>query len=100
LHVCDIFILPTLHNTKKGLYFVEVALDINLIVGESGSEVVARVDVFDDSVTRTDFLVWNAEDGGGFGFENQFFHLRETINARRGADFEGFFGSSPSVCGG
>ena len=71
-----------------------------MIVVECGSKVVARVEVFDDSVTRTDFLVWNVENGKGFGFENQFFHLRETINARGSADFEGFFGSSPSVCGG
>ena len=74
-YVCDNIILTALHRINKGLYFVEIALGMDLIVGECGSEVVARVEVFDDSVTRTDFLVWDAEDSGRVGLESQFFHL-------------------------
>ena len=57
-------ILTVLHSINKGLCFIEEALGLNLIVGGCRSEVVARVEVFDDSVTRTDFLVWDAENGG------------------------------------
>ena len=45
-------------------------------------------------------LVWDAKDGGRFWLEGQFFHLRETVDALRCADFEGFFSRSPGVGGG
>ena len=81
LQVCDDFISPTLHTINKGFYFVEIALGMDLIVGKRGREVVASVEVFNDSVGRTDFLVWNAQNRGRPWLEGQFFHLREAVDA-------------------
>ena len=37
----------SLHCIDKRLYFVEIALRMDLVVGKDGREIVAGVDVFD-----------------------------------------------------
>lgn len=73
-------ILTALHGINESLQFVEVALWIDLVVRKYWSEVVAGVEVFDGFVVRMNFLDGNAEDGGGFEFKGQFFHLREAVD--------------------
>ena len=92
--------MAVLNRCYEGLYLAVVALRIDLIVGERWSEVVAGIEVFDSSIMSVNLLVWDAKDGGRFWLEDQFFHLKETVDALRCADFEGFFSRSPGVGGG
>ena len=92
--------MAVLNRCYEGLYLAVVALRIDLVVGERWSEVVAGIEVFDSFIMSVNLLVWDAKDGGRFWLEGQFFHLRETVDALRCADFEGFFGRSPGVGGG
>ena len=91
--------MAVLNRCYEGLYLAVVALRIDLVVRKYGSKVVMGRKVFDGFVMLVDFLDRNAEDGGRFWLESQFFHLRETVDALRCADFEGFFGRSPGVGG-
>ena len=75
-------------------------MGIYLVVREYWSEIVADVEVFDGFIVGMDFLDRDAENGRWIWFEGQFFHLRETVDALRCADFEGFFSRSPGVGGG
>ena len=92
--------MAVFNRCYEGLYLAVVALRIDLVVGERWSEVVAGIEVFDSSIMSVNLLVWDAKDGGRFWLEGQFFHLRETVDALRCADFEGFFSRSPGVGGG
>ena len=92
--------MSVFYRCYEGLYLAVVALRIDLVVGERWSEVVAGIEVFDSSIMSVNLLVWDAKDGGRFWLEGQFFHLRETVDALRCADFEGFFSRSPGVGGG
>ena len=92
--------MSVFYRCYEGLYLAVVALRIDLVVGERWSEVVAGIEVFDSSIMSVNLLVWDAKDGGRFCLEGQFFHLRETVDTLRCADFEGFFSRSPGVGGG
>ena len=91
--------MSVLNRCYEGLYLAVVALQIDLVVKECGSKVVTCIYVFDNFILIMNLLVWDAKDGRRFWLEGQFFHLRETVDALRCADFEGFFGRSPGVGG-
>ena len=92
--------MAVFNRCYEGLYLAVVALRIDLVVGERWSEVVAGIEVFDSSIMSVNLLVWDAKDGGRFWLEGQFFHLRETVDALRCADFEGFPCRCPGIRGG
>ena len=58
--------MAVLNRCYEGLYLVEVALRIDSVVKECGSEVVAGIEVFDSSIMSVNLLVWDAKDGGRF----------------------------------
>ena len=64
-----------LYGFNESEYFVEVALRINLVIGEYWDEIVAGVELFDGFIMGMDFLDRDAKDAGRFGLESQLFHL-------------------------
>ena len=56
--------MPALDGGDEGQEFVEVALRMNLVVGERRDEVVAAAEVFVGLSARPHLLNGNAEDGG------------------------------------
>ena len=73
--------MAMLNRCYEGLYLVEVALRINLIVRKYGIKVVTGIKVFDSFVMLVDFLVWDTEDGRGLWLERQQLHLREAVDS-------------------
>ena len=73
--------MPALDGGDEGQEFVEVALRMNLVVGERRDEVVAAAEVFDGLSARPHLLNGNAGDGGWSWFKGKFFHLREAVDA-------------------
>lgn len=80
--------------------FNEIALRIDKVVGESGSERVRCIEVFDGSILSVKLLDGNAVEGGRLWLEGQCFHLREMVDAFGCTDFDRFFGRTPSIGGG
>ena len=56
--------LTALHCINKSLYFVEIALGIDLIVWKCRRKVIASIEIFDGLFAGTDFLDGDAEDSG------------------------------------
>ena len=73
--------MAVFNRCYEGLYLVEVALRIYLIVRKYGIKVVTGIKVFDSFVMLVDFLVWDTEDGRGLWLESQQFHLREAVDS-------------------
>ena len=73
--------MAVFNRCYEGVYLVEVALRIDLVVRKRGSNVVTGIKVFDGFVMLVDFLVWDTEDGGVLWFEGQQLHLREAVDS-------------------
>lgn len=80
--------ITTFYRMEKGLYFIEIALRVYLIIRKYRGEIVSLTEDFFCFMMGMQFLHGDAEDGGGRRRKGKFLYLREMIGARMSADFQ------------